>query len=154
MGKKRIKDKTENVEEKSNKKSMQKGIKKAKVAKTKKRKNVNVAKVYINCTYNNTILTFTDYSGNVIANSSCGCVGFRGSKKGTAFAATKAAYDSFEKASKYGVVEASVIVKGIGMGRHAAIKGLRTAGLIITSLSDKTPVPHNGCRPRKKPRGS
>jgi small subunit ribosomal protein S11 len=98
------------------------------------------------------VISFQDYSGNVFAWSSCGCVGFKGSRKGTAFAATKAAYDAYEKASRYGVQEASVVVKGVGMGRRSAVKGLRTAGLIITSLSDHSPVAHNGCRPRKKPR--
>ena len=117
-----------------------------------KRKQVPKARVTISCSYNNSVISFSDYSGNVFASSSCGCVGFKGSKKGTAFAATKAAYDAYEKASKYGVQEASITIKGVGMGRRAVIKGLRSAGLIITSLSDHTPVPHNGCRPRKKPR--
>jgi small subunit ribosomal protein S11 len=120
----------------------------------KKKRNVTKAKVTVNCSYNNTIISFADYSGNVFAWSSCGSAGFRGSKKGTAFASTKAAYDAYEKASRFGVQEATVVVKGVGMGRRAAVKGLRTAGLIITSLSDETPIPHNGCRPRKKPRGS
>jgi small subunit ribosomal protein S11 len=108
----------------------------------------------VNCSYNNTIISFTDLSGNVFASGSTGTAGFSGSKKGTAFAATKAAYDAYNKAARYGVKEASVVIKGVGMGRRAAVKGLRTAGLIVTSLSDKTPIPHNGCRPRKKPRGS
>ncbi|MDD3647366.1 MAG: 30S ribosomal protein S11 [Candidatus Dojkabacteria bacterium] len=118
----------------------------------KKKKSYPKAKVTLNCSYNNVVISFQDYSGNVFAWSSCGCVGFKGSRKGTAFAATKAAYDAYEKASRYGVQEASVVVKGVGMGRRSAVKGLRTAGLIITSLSDHSPVAHNGCRPRKKPR--
>lgn len=152
MGKKRIKD----TNGESQKKSTQKKYndRKKPVRKKKERKNVTKAKVYVFCSYNNTIITFTDYSGNVFATSSSGCVGFHGSKKGTAFAATKAAYDAYQKASRFGVQEAVVIVKGVGMGRRAAVKGLRTAGLIITSLSDLTPIAHNGCRPRKKPRGS
>jgi len=152
MGKKRIKD-TNN--ESKRKPSYKKFDKKAKaVSKKKKVKNITKAKVYLYCSYNNTIITFTDYSGNVFTKSSSGCVGFQGSKKGTAFAATRAAYDAYQKASRYGVQEAVAIVKGVGMGRRAAIKGLRTAGLIITSLSDCTPIAHNGCRPRKRPRGS
>jgi small subunit ribosomal protein S11 len=122
--------------------------------KKQKRKNIPRAKVYVNCSFNNTVISFADLSGNIFAWSSCGVAGFKGSKKGTAFAATKAAYDAYDKAARFGVSEASVVIKGIGMGSRAAVKGLRTAGLIITSLSDETPIPHNGCRPRKRPRGS
>ncbi len=138
------------------KKQKKKDSKKDKKVKSKKKKKVNIpkAKVTVTCSYNNTIITFADMSGNVFAWSSPGCAGFSGSKKGTAFAATKAAYDAYDKAARSGVKEATVTVKGIGMGRQAALKGLRSAGLVITSLSDKTPIPHNGCRPRKKPRGS
>lgn len=125
-----------------------------KLPKRKKKRNVPKAKVYVKCSYNNTLISFVDYSGNIFAWSSCGCAGFSGSKKGTAFAATKAAYDAYEKASRFGVQEASVIVKGVGVGRRAAVKGLRSAGLIITALADHTPIPHDGCRPRKRPRGS
>ncbi|MBN2016157.1 30S ribosomal protein S11 [Candidatus Dojkabacteria bacterium] len=153
MGKKKVLDKSEQPESVSKETSKDKKAT-TKASKSKKRKDIPKARVYVNCSYNSTVITFTDYSGNVFAWSSSGCSGFRGSKKGTAFAATKAAYDAYDKASKYGVKEASVIVKGVGMGRRAAVKGLRTAGLIITSLSDRTPIPHNGCRPRKKPRGS
>lgn len=150
MGKKKIKD----TEEKTEKKEKKASKKQVKATKKKKRKNITKARVYIYCSYNNTIITFADYSGNVFATSSSGCAGFSGSKKGTAFAATKAAYDAYDKASKFGVKEASVVIKGVGMGRRSAAKGLRTAGLIITSLSDHTPVAFNGCRPRKRPRGS
>jgi len=122
--------------------------------KSSKKKNIPRAIVYVNCSYNNTMISFTDLSGNLFAQSSSGCVGIHGSKKGTAYAATKSAIDAYEKASKYGVVEAICVIKGVGMGRKAALKGLRSSGLIITSLSDRTPVAHNGCRPRKKPRGS
>lgn len=127
---------------------------KVKTPKKKKKKNIPKAQVFVNCSYNNTIISFIDFGGNVFASSSAGIAGFSGSKKGTAFAATKAAYDAYEKASRFGVQEAAVIIRGVGMGRRAAVKGLRTAGLIITSLSDRTPIPHNGCRPRKRPRGS
>jgi len=155
MGKRKIQTK-DGMEEAKKVEAKDKSRKKKVGDKVKKRKKKMVpkAKVFISCSYNNTIISFTDYSGNVFAWSSTGCAGFRGSKKGTAFASTKAAYDAFEKARRFGVLEATVIVKGVGMGRRAAVKGLRTAGLVITSLSDHTPVPHNGCRPRKKPRGS
>lgn len=119
-----------------------------------KRKNVPKVTVYVKCSYNNTLITFADPMGNVIASSSSGYVGIKGARKGTAYAATKSAIDAFQRATRYGVQEAAVIVKGVGMGRKAALKGLRSAGLVITSLSDRTPVPHDGCRPRKKPRGS
>lgn len=124
------------------------------LTKKKRKKKIPKAHVYVNCSYNNTVITFADHSGNVFATSSGGIVGFKGSKKGTAFAATRAAYDAYEKAARYGVNEAVVVIKGVGMGRRSAVQGLRSAGLIITSLSDHTPIPHNGCRPRKRPRGS
>lgn len=149
MGKQRI-NTVDGTKSKSKKGSKRQ---KNQVSKKKaKRKNIPKAKVTVNCSYNNVIISFADYSGNVFAWSSCGCVGFSGSKKGTAFAATKAAVDAYNKASRFGVKEASVVIKGIGMGRRSAAKGLRTAGLVITSLSDHTPIPFNGCRSRKKPK--
>jgi small subunit ribosomal protein S11 len=123
-----------------------------KVVKKSKKRQVQKAIVRIKSGYNNTIITIADYDGNTLAQSSGGAVGFKGSKKSTAFAATKAAEDAVEKASKYAVKEAIVIVSGMGMGRQAAVKGIRSAGLKITSLSDYTPVPHGGVRPRKQPR--
>lgn len=124
--------------------------------KNKKKKKLTVlkAKAFVKSTYNNTSITITDYDGNVLAWSSPGVVGFKGSKKSTAFAATKAAEDVVAKIQKFGVKQATVIVKGTGMGRQAAVKGLRTAGLKLTSMSDHTPIPHGGTTPRKKPRGS
>lgn len=124
--------------------------------KNKKKKKISVqkAKVFVTSSYNNTMITITDYDGNVLAWSSPGVVGFKGSKKSTAFAATKAAEDAVAKVQKYGVKQATIIVKGTGMGRQAAVKGLRTAGLRLTSMSDHTPIPHGGTTPRKKPRGS
>jgi len=118
----------------------------------KKKIQVSKVKVYVISTYNNTIISITDYNGNLLAASSPGVVGFSGSKKSTAYAATKAAEDAVEKSKKYGVKEAMVIIKGVGMGRQAAVKGLRSAGLSIISLSDFTPVAHGGVSPRKKPR--
>lgn len=117
-----------------------------------KSKNIQKVRVRIKSGYNNTIITVTDYAGNVIASSSSGVVGFVGSKKSTAFAATKAAEDAIIKAQKHGAKEGIVIVKGMGMGRQAAVKGVRSAGLKITSLSDYTPVPHGGTDPRKQPK--
>ncbi len=124
-----------------------------KVVKKKKAK-VSVPKVLVrvNSTYNNTIISVTDYAGNVISYSSCGLVGFKGSKKSTAYAATKAGEDAALKAIQLGARESEVIVDGVGIGRQAAVKGVRTAGLRITALIDKTPVPHGGTKPRKKPK--
>lgn len=121
-----------------------------KTKKTKK-KQVPKVKVRIQSRYNNTIVSITDYDGNVIASSSGGTVGFKGSKKSTAFAATKAAEDAVAKAQRHGAKEAVIIVRGMGMGRQAAVKGIRSAGLKITSLSDYTRIPHGGTDPRKKP---
>jgi len=122
------------------------------IDKKKKKILVTKVKVYVKSTYNNTIVSITDYNGNVLAASSPGVVGFSGSKKSTAYAATKAAEDAVEKSRKFGVKDAVVMIKGAGMGRQAAVKGLRNAGLNIISLSDFTPVPHGGVTPRKKPR--
>ena len=122
--------------------------------KKKKKVLVEKVKVFVSSTYNNTNITITDYNGNVLSWSSPGVVGFKGSRKSTAFAATKAAEDAVSKAQKYGVKQGIVIIKGTGMGRQAAVKGLRSGGLRLTSLSDHTPVPHGGSVPRKKPRGS
>ena len=135
------------------KEATKKTIKIKPVVKDKKKKvQVSRVKVYIKSTYNNTIVSITDYSGNVLAASSPGAVGFTGSKKSTAYAATKAAEDAVLRAQKYGIKEAIVLIKGAGMGRQAAVKGLRSFGLNIISLSDFTPVPHGGVTPRKKPR--
>lgn len=120
--------------------------------KRKKKVQVNKVKVFVNSTYNNTIVSIADFNGNVLAQCSPGMVGFSGSKKSTAYAATKAAEEAVNRAAKYGIKEAVVIIKGTGMGRQAAVKGLRSAGLNIISLSDFTPIPHGGCTPRKRPR--
>lgn len=122
--------------------------------KKKKKLNVQKVKVYVTSSYNNTMISIADGDGNILSWSSPGAVGFKGSKKSTAFAATKAAEDAVAKAQKFGIKQGTVIVKGTGMGRQAAVKGLRTAGLRLTSLSDHTPIPHGGTTPRKKPRGS
>jgi small subunit ribosomal protein S11 len=129
---------------------------KVKVTEKKKKKKAKVASpkvlVKVRSTYNNTLVSVTDYSGNVIAASSCGKAGFTGSKKSTAYAATKAGEDAAIKAIQAGAREAEVIIKGIGVGRQAAVKGIRSAGLRITMLADHTAVPHGGCKPRKMPK--
>lgn len=129
---------------------------KAATTETKKKvkKNVPKVNVFVKSSYNNTIITITDLEGQVLGWSSPGVIGYKGSKKSTAYAATKAAEDLVAKCMKYGISEATVMVKGSGMGRQAAVKGLRSAGLKIRSLMDVTPIPHGGCTPRKKPRGS
>lgn len=128
----------------------------AKVEATKKKKKnkISVPKVLvkIRSTYNNTLISVTDYSGNVISSSSCGLLGFKGSKKSTAYAATKAGEDAAIKAMQLGAKEAEVVVNGVGIGRQAAVKGVRSSGLRITLLTDRTPVPHGGVKSRKKPK--
>jgi small subunit ribosomal protein S11 len=125
---------------------------------TKKTKKSNKRKVQkglamIQATFNNTIITLTDEEGNALIQGSPAVVGFGGARRSTAFAATRAAQDTAEKAiKKYGLKEVKVFVKGPGAGRNAAVKGLDAAGLRITYLADKTPIPHNGCMPRKAPR--
>lgn len=136
------------VKTKSVTKSVTKGITPSK----KVKKNVPECYVYVQASFNNTIITITDPKGNVLASSSPGVVGFKGTKKSTAFAATRAAADAMMKAQKFGVKEAKVYIKGPGQGRNAAVKGLDSSGVQITLLSDVTSIPHNGCRPRKKPR--
>lgn len=124
------------------------------VEKKKKKAKISTpnVKVTINSTYNNTIISVTDYSGNVISYSSCGLIGFKGSKKSTAYAATKAGEDAAIKAVQLGAREAEILVNGVGIGRQAAVKGIRSGGLRISSLHDRTPVPHGGTKPRKKPK--
>lgn len=124
-----------------------------KVKVKKSKKVVKSGLAYIQSTFNNTIITLTDPEGNLLVQKSPVNVGFKGSKKSTAFAATKAAKEAADVAiKKYGLSEVKVTIKGPGAGRNAAVKGLDSAGIRVTSLADATPVPHNGCRPRKKPR--
>lgn len=119
----------------------------------KAKRSVSSGIVTIQSTFNNTIISITDTNGEVLVQGSPPVVGFKGSRRSTAFAATKAAQDAAEKAiKKYGIREVKVIVSGPGAGRNAAVKGLDSAGLKVTTLIDRTPIPHNGCRPRKSPR--
>ena len=123
------------------------------VKKKKERKHVgSVGIAHIKATFNNTIVSITDTSGNVVVWGSAGNVGFKGTKKGTPFAAQSAAETVAKKALEAGMKEVSVMVKGPGAGRETAIRALQGAGLEITSIKDVTPIPHNGCRPRKKRR--
>jgi small subunit ribosomal protein S11 len=106
----------------------------------------------IQATFNNTIITITDGTGNVVTWASAGSVGFKGSRKSTPFAAQTAAENAAKKAIAQGMKEVKVYVKGPGAGREAAIRSLQAAGLEITAIKDVTPIPHNGCRPRKRRR--
>lgn len=112
-------------------------------------KNIGLAKVYIQSSFNNTIVNITDERGNCIVWSSSGSCGFKGTKKGTPFAASIAAETAGKKAIEAGVKQVSVFVRGPGSGRETAIRGLQSAGLVVTTIRDVTPLPHNGCRPPK-----
>jgi small subunit ribosomal protein S11 len=118
----------------------------------KVKKNIPTGNVFIQATFNNTIITITDPQGNVVSWSSAGSKGFKGSRKSTPFAAQVAAQDCAEKAAEHGMRSVGVLVKGPGAGREAAIRSLQSAGMRITMIRDITPVPHNGCRPPKKRR--
>lgn len=125
---------------------------KTNTTKKKDRRSSPEVLVFVNANFNNTIVTITDLEGKVLATSTPGIIGYSGARKSTAYAATRAAEDAVVKAQKYGIREAKVYIKGPGPGRNASVKGLSSAGLRITLLSDVTPLPHNGCRPRKQPR--
>lgn len=118
----------------------------------KEKKSIPRGKAYIQSTFNNTIITLTDPEGNVISSSSSGKVGFKGSRKGTPFAAQMAATETARKAMEVGLRRVEVYVKGPGSGREAAIRSLQAAGLTVSGIRDVTPVPHNGCRPSKRRR--
>lgn len=130
-----------------------KGKKDTKKVKKKEKKNVPRGKVYIQASFNNTIVSITDMTGNVLSWSSSGMMGFRGSKKSTPYAAQIAATNAAEKAIEAaGLSEVDVMVSGPGIGRESAIRSLTTKGLLIKLIKDVTPLPHNGCRPRKRRR--
>jgi len=120
--------------------------------KRKTARNVPVGVVHVKATFNNTIIAIADPTGKVIAWSSAGKSGYSGSKKSSAFAATVAAQDAAKIAIAQGMKEVEVNLKGPGVGRESAVRGLMSAGLVVTTIRDKTPVPHNGCRPRKRRR--
>lgn len=122
------------------------------IRKKKEKKNIPNGIAHIQATFNNTIITITDVIGNVIAWSSAGSVGFKGSRKSTPFAAGQAAEDVAKKAREHGVKNLEVLVKGPGSGREAAIRSLQASGFTITLIRDRTPIPHNGCRQPKRRR--
>ena len=124
----------------------------AKSTKRRERKNVVKAVAFIKATFNNTLITITDMNGDAICRDSGGTVGFKGSRKSTPFAAQRAADKCARTAMRYGVREVEIKVKGPGSGRESAISALQGAGLRISSIEDITPIPHNGCRPRKRRR--
>ncbi len=124
-----------------------------KARKKRVKKNVPEGEVHIHATFNNTVVTITDKEGNVISWDSAGTQGIKGSKKSTPFAAGMAAESAGKKAADMGMKTVDVFVKGLGSGREAAIRSLATAGLEIKSITDVTPIPHNGCRPPKRRRG-
>jgi small subunit ribosomal protein S11 len=124
-----------------------------KVTKRRVKRNIPVGVAHIHSTFNNTIVTITDEAGNAISWSSAGALGFKGSKKSTPFAAQSASESAAKSALDQGVQKVEVVVVGPGPGREAAIRSLQVAGLEIISIKDATPVPHNGCRPPKQPRG-
>ncbi len=129
-----------------------KSVKKKKSFKKKEKKNVPQGVVHIQATFNNTIVTFTDPVGNVLAWSSSGSLGFRGSRKGTPFAAQQACLTAANKARECGLRVVEVCVSGPGSGRESAVRALSTAGIEVRHIRDTTPIPHNGCRPPKKRR--
>lgn len=129
------------------------GNKKTTVRKRKVRKNIARGVALIHSTFNNTIVTICDEGGNAVAWSSAGALGYKGSRKSTPFAAQQAAEAAAKAAVDHGMKTVDVNVKGPGPGREAAVRSLQVAGLEISSINDVTPIPHNGCRPPKRPRG-
>lgn len=124
-----------------------------KIRKAKGSKNIISGICHVLATYNNTIVTFTDKSGNTIAKSSSGKCGFRSSRKSTAYAAQVVSTDAAKTAMSHGLKEVEVRLKGPGMGRDNAVRALQSLGIAVTSITDVTPIAHNGCRPRKRRRG-
>ena len=118
----------------------------------RERKNITNGIAHVNATFNNTMITITDVQGNTISWSTAGGMGFRGSRKSTPYAAQMAAEDAGKKAAEHGMKTLEVQVKGPGSGRESALRALQAIGFTITSIKDVTPIPHNGCRPRKRRR--
>lgn len=129
-----------------------KGGKSAGRARKKEKKNVVVGVAHVAATFNNTIVTITDAQGNAVSWSSAGMMGFKGSRKSTPYAAQMAAEDAARKAADHGMRTLEVEVSGPGSGRESALRALQAAGFTVTSIRDVTPIPHNGCRPRKRRR--
>ena len=124
----------------------------AKPGKKKVKRTVSKAVVHIKATFNNTIVTITDVQGNTLCWASSGTIGYKGSRKSTPFAAQRAGERAAELAKKYGVRECEIRIKGPGSGRESAVRAIRGGGIDIKAIEDVTPVPHNGCRPRKRRR--
>ena len=120
--------------------------------KKKEKKNITNAIAHVNSSFNNTLITITDYQGNTIAWSSSGSMGFKGSRKSTPYAAQLAAEDAGKKASEHGVKVVDIEVQGPGSGRESALRALQIVGFQVNSIRDVTPIPHNGCRPKKRRR--
>ena len=120
--------------------------------KKKEKKNITSGVAHVNSTFNNTIITITDHQGNTVSWSSAGTQGFKGSRKSTPFAAQLAAEDAGKKASEHGVKTVDIQVQGPGSGRESALRALQTIGFQVNSIRDVTPIPHNGCRPKKRRR--
>ncbi len=120
--------------------------------KKKEKKNISNAIAHVNSSFNNTLITITDYQGNTIAWSSSGSMGFKGSRKSTPYAAQLAAEDAGKKASEHGVKVVDIEVQGPGSGRESALRALQVVGFQVNSIRDVTPIPHNGCRPKKRRR--
>jgi len=120
--------------------------------KQKEKKNISNAIAHVNSSFNNTLITITDYQGNTIAWSSSGSMGFKGSRKSTPYAAQLAAEDAGKKASEHGVKIVDIEVQGPGSGRESALRALQVVGFQVNSIRDVTPIPHNGCRPKKRRR--
>ncbi|WP_306031016.1 MULTISPECIES: 30S ribosomal protein S11 [unclassified Stappia] len=118
----------------------------------RERKNISSGVAHVNSTFNNTMITITDAQGNTISWSSAGAMGFKGSRKSTPYAAQVAAEDAAKKAADHGMRTLEVEVRGPGSGRESALRALQAAGFMVTSIRDVTPIPHNGCRPRKRRR--
>ncbi|MDA1060885.1 MAG: 30S ribosomal protein S11 [bacterium] len=133
-------------------KKKEKAEKKAPTKKSRKRRTVELGNAYVQASYNNTIITLTEPNGNVIAWSSSGASGFKGARKATPYAAQVSAENAAEKAKVYGLERVHVQVKGVGSGREQSIRGLSASGLSILSITDLTPIPHNGCRKKKRRR--
>ena len=133
-------------------KAPQKTAGKKKTFKKREKKNIPVGVVHVQASFNNTIITFTDQTGNVVAWSSSGSLGFRGSRKGTPFAAQQASLTAANKAKEVGMRVVEVRVAGPGAGRESAVRALSTAGIDVRGIKDVTPIPHNGCRPPKRRR--
>ncbi len=125
---------------------------KRKSTKKKEKKNIPFGKVFINATFNNTIVSVTDMDGNVISWSSTGLHGFKGSRKSTPYAAKIVGEDAINKALEHGLKQVQIIVKGPGSGRESALRAVASSGIRVTNIKDTTPVPHNGCRPPKRRR--